>query len=106
LTALGTDQSEDGLQLVAPDVGINGLIYALPKSGDHIILFSLDLKNHMPKAPKGKGGAERGGGVTAAPKQGFTSTSECAMIGDLKFPMISDIQNGNDKIVSLQSIKG
>jgi hypothetical protein len=60
LTALGTSDSEDGLQLIAPDVGINGIVYALPKSGDHIIMFSLDLKNMMPKSPKAKGGPKNG----------------------------------------------
>ena len=85
--------------MVAPDLGINGLIYALPKTGDHIILFSIDLKNHMPKAPKQKGGAERGGG--ANPKQGFTSTSECSLIGDIRFPSITDSEHGKDKMISL-----
>jgi hypothetical protein len=57
LTALGTDDNEDGVVQVTPDVGINGLIYALPKTGDHLIMFSIDLKNMMPKSPKAKGGA-------------------------------------------------
>jgi hypothetical protein len=57
LTALGTDDKEDGIIQVTPDVGINGLVYALPKTGDHLIMFSIDLKNMMPKAPKAKGAA-------------------------------------------------
>jgi hypothetical protein len=27
-----------------PDVGIQGLVYALPDSGDRLVLFQLDLK--------------------------------------------------------------
>ena len=50
ITSLSTDLNEDGLHLVTPDVGINGLIYALPKNGDHIIMFSMDLKNTAPKS--------------------------------------------------------
>jgi len=63
---------------VTPDVGINGLVYALPKKGDHIIMFSLDIKNVMPKS-KGqpKGNAVRPVAKAAGPKHGFASTSEC-----------------------------
>ena len=68
----------------------------------------MDLKNLK---PKGRGPAAKGAEVkpvskTQGPKHGFAVTSECQMIGDIKFPTISDIENGHDKIISLQSIKG
>ena len=50
LTSLATDETENGLHQITPDVGINGLIYALPKNGDHILMFSMDLKTSAPKA--------------------------------------------------------
>ena len=78
-----------------PDVGIQGLIFALPDTGDRLVMFQLDLKsvNSRSKAADPKKGGTNIGPKT--PKQGFSSTSDCTIAGDVA---ISKLEPG-DKII-------
>jgi len=39
-------KTSGGLRSIMPDQGISGLVYALPESGDEIIMFSVDLNSN------------------------------------------------------------
>lgn len=77
------------------------MVYALPESGDEIIMFSVDINSQNQGMQKQRPGNSRGAPGQSSQQKGFKTTSMCELLGKLRFENIKD-----DKIVQLQSIKG
>ena len=97
---VASEGSELGLRQVAGDSVIQGLVYALPMSGDHLQLFQMNLGAPSPKARAAISSGERSSSNRSM-RYGFASTSECNLIGSLHLENLA-----NDRVTQMVSLKG
>jgi len=95
LAVSGLDQP--GIRLVAPDQGISGLLYVVPAKGDRILMFQVNAQQGSMVQPGRHPRQNKQG--PGRQSTGFKASSDCELVGNLQFPNIAKLENGQDRII-------